>query len=305
MSLPSFSEAWLDGPLSTRIYTRLYKPSLSVAPRAVMVFLHGYLEHVGRYEAAHTRWASQGVAVFTYDARGFGRTALDERKSAGSEYGRTGGATERMLDLEWALRRARAEVPDVPLFLVGHSMGGGLALNFVTRSQSPPSQETVGLLSGIIASSPLVRVVRRAPSPIVFKVLSFVCNYFPNMKHSTPVQVEDLSHDPDVGPNSVKDPWIRQYGSLEGLTDLLNRGELLLTEGYHNWPQHVPVLILHGDEDRANSFSASKELFETLQAPDKEFVAYPGMWHDLMTEPDIKEQYFQDCHSWLARRTST
>lgn len=117
-----FSEAWLNGPLSTDFYTRLYRPPASVPTIAVMVFVHGYMEHVGRYETAHTRWASKGVAVFAYDARGFGRTALDEQRTPGSEYGRTGGATERMLDLEWALNHTRAEIPNVPLFLMGHSM---------------------------------------------------------------------------------------------------------------------------------------------------------------------------------------
>ena len=124
----SFTEAWLVGPLSTSFYTRTYKPPVPITTRAVLVFVHGYLEHVGRYEGAHGRWAKQGVAVFTYDERGFGRTALDEEhRSAGSEYGRTGGATERMLDLEWALKHARSEIPGVPLFLMGHSMVRGCA----------------------------------------------------------------------------------------------------------------------------------------------------------------------------------
>lgn len=122
MCSASFNEAWMNGPLSTSFYTRFYKPPASVSTRAVLVFVHGYLEHVGRYEAAHLQWAEQGVAVFTYDKRGFGRTALDEHRSPGSEYGRTGGATERMLDLEWALKHARAEIPGLPLFLMGHSM---------------------------------------------------------------------------------------------------------------------------------------------------------------------------------------
>ncbi|KZV77155.1 lysophospholipase [Peniophora sp. CONT] len=305
MSLETpFSEAWLDGPLFTSFYTRLYRPPASVPTSAVMVFVHGYMEHVGRYEAAHTRWASRGVAVFAYDARGFGRTALDEHRSASSAYGRTGGMSERMLDLEWALNHARAEVPGIPLFLMGHSMGAGLALSLATRNEYPPSGNIVESLSGIIASSPLVRVVRRAPSPLVFKLLTLVSKVLPNMIYDTPVQVEDLSHDPNVGPDSVKDPWVRQFGTLLGLVDMLHRGELLLTEGYRNWAQRLPVLLLHGDQDMCNSFSASKAFFEALEVPDKEFIAYPGMMHDLMSEPEVKERYFEDCCAWLVKRVS-
>jgi acylglycerol lipase len=88
----------------------------------VLVFVHGYIEHIGRYESLHTRWASKGVAVLAYDMRGFGRTALDDHRSKDSAYGLTGGATERMLDLEWALKYAKNGFPGVPLFLMGHSM---------------------------------------------------------------------------------------------------------------------------------------------------------------------------------------
>ncbi|KZV67236.1 lysophospholipase [Peniophora sp. CONT] len=301
----SFTEAWLVGPFATKFYTRLYKPPASTPTRAVLVFVHGYLEHVGRYEAAHTRWASRGVAVFAYDERGFGQTALGKQKSPGAGYGRTGGVTERMSDIEWALRHAREEVPGVPLFLMGHSMGGGQVLSFATRTQTPPSKEIIQSLSGVIASSPLVRVVRRAPSPIFLKILSLLSKVLPNVTLSTPVQDEDLSHDPNVGPDSLKDPWIMGQGSIEGLVDMLSRGELLLTEGYRLWPQKLPVLILHGDQDMVNSFSACKDFFGILQAPDKSFVEYKGMMHDLMTEPDIKEKYFEDCYSWVDKRVPT
>lgn len=122
----TYTELWLEGPLATSIYTRFYKPPPMVTTRAVLIFAHGYLEHVGRYgyPEAHAKWASCGVAVLTFDQRGFGRTALDtEHRSPGSAYGRTGGANERMSDLEWAVKLARSTFgEDVPLFLMGHSM---------------------------------------------------------------------------------------------------------------------------------------------------------------------------------------
>jgi acylglycerol lipase len=108
------------GPKSLSFYTRTYHPS-SGSPRGALVFIHGFTEHIARYEHVHNRWADRGFVVFTYDQRGFGRTALDPKKSPGSSYGRTGDV-DQIADIAWALRVAQEANPTVPLFLMGHSM---------------------------------------------------------------------------------------------------------------------------------------------------------------------------------------
>ncbi|THH14127.1 hypothetical protein EW146_g6166 [Bondarzewia mesenterica] len=121
MATLSYVETWITGPLSTSFYTRLYTPP-SAPPRGAIVFVHGYIEHIGRYEQVHGDWAARGFAVFAYDQRGFGRTALDAEKSVASVYGQTGGTPERMMDVEWAVKYASRKFEGVPLFLMGHSM---------------------------------------------------------------------------------------------------------------------------------------------------------------------------------------
>ena len=118
--MSSFTEAWLPGPKSSSFYTRTYHPP-SGSPSGVVVFIHGFIEHVARYEYVHKRWADRGFVVFTFDQRGFGRTALDSKKSPGAVYGRTGDA-DQISDIAWALRVAQESNPTVPLFLMGHSM---------------------------------------------------------------------------------------------------------------------------------------------------------------------------------------
>jgi predicted alpha/beta hydrolase len=68
-------------------------------------------------------FAARGIAVFTYDQRGFGLTALDTKgnKSATSSYGKTSWA-DQMQDIAWAIRHAKDTFGSVPLFLMGHSM---------------------------------------------------------------------------------------------------------------------------------------------------------------------------------------
>ncbi|KAI0341093.1 lysophospholipase [Trametopsis cervina] len=298
-----YTERWLQGPLETSFYTRLYEPPPLTPLRAVLVFIHGYLEHVGRYTDANVKWASRGVAVFAYDERGFGRTALDkDHKSPDSVYGRTGGAKERMSDIEWAVKYTKGLFGNgVPLFLMGHSMAGGMVLSFATRTEVPPTKETVALLSGVIASSPLIEVGSRKPSPFFRGIVDIAAKIFPHFPIDTPIQDKELSHDMTVGEEALKDPWIKPVGTARGIADMINRGSLLLTKGYRLWPPALPVLILHGNQDTVNAYPPTKEFAELLQASDKEFVTYEGAMHDLMTEPAIKDGYFETCIVWVEK----
>ena len=115
-----YTERWLPGPKSTQFYTRFYPTSSP--PKALLVFVHGFVEHVARYTQVHTSFAHNGIAVFTYDQRGFGRTALDDQASKKGTYGQTSWAAQ-FEDIEWAVMYAKKEVgEEVPTFLMGHSM---------------------------------------------------------------------------------------------------------------------------------------------------------------------------------------
>lgn len=92
-------------------------------PTSVLVFLHGAAEHTGRYTDMHGALAQQGISVFAFDLRGFGRTALDEvNRSSSSAYGRTDRKSQ-MDDVEWAIEYVHAQVgSDLPIFLMGASL---------------------------------------------------------------------------------------------------------------------------------------------------------------------------------------
>lgn len=115
----AYTEAWLPGYDGLQFYTRTYA---APTPRAVLLFVHGFTEHIGRYEWAHGVYAWRSVTVFAYDQRGFGRTALDgAHRSKQSAYGKTSWR-EQLADIEWWVKHLKKEHPNVPLFLMGHSM---------------------------------------------------------------------------------------------------------------------------------------------------------------------------------------
>ena len=116
----SFTETWLQGPSQTQFYTRLYTPQ--VPPVAALVFVHGFAEHIARHTPFHTKLAERGLVVFTFDQRGFGKTAMDkEHKSPSSSYGKTSW-DDQLTDIVWAIEYVTEKYPSLSVFLAGHSM---------------------------------------------------------------------------------------------------------------------------------------------------------------------------------------
>lgn len=118
--MSAFLESWLAGPQHTQFYTRTYRPASTA--KAVVIFVHGFIEHIARYEHVFPTWSARDIAIFAYDQRGFGRTALDtEKKSKDSSYAKTSWK-EQFQDIEWAINHAKSEFGSIPVFLYGHSM---------------------------------------------------------------------------------------------------------------------------------------------------------------------------------------
>ena len=119
-SVTPYEELWLTGPQTTSFYCRLYRAE---NPTAILVFLHGFIEHIGRYAHIFPQWQKQGVIVFAYDQRGFGKTAEDtEHRSEDSSYGKTSGV-HQLEDADWAVGEAKSRFGEqLPVFVMGHSM---------------------------------------------------------------------------------------------------------------------------------------------------------------------------------------
>lgn len=121
MSSTPYTESYIAGPQGTEFYTRIYTPS--TAPKALLVTVHGFNEHIGRFTHVHPSYAQRGIAVFAYDQRGFGLTVQKKENGAGKKYAQTSWK-EQLEDIEWAIKEAR-KLPgctSIPVFIMGHSM---------------------------------------------------------------------------------------------------------------------------------------------------------------------------------------
>ncbi|KZV73349.1 alpha/beta-hydrolase [Peniophora sp. CONT] len=224
-----YEELWLEGPSNTKFYTRVYTPPQPTPARAVLIYVHGFCDQISGqyYTDDHTAMAQRGIAVLSYDQRGFGKTALGEGRSPDSAYGNTGGAKDRMRDVEWVVKEASSRFKDLPIFLHGFSMGGALVLDFVSRPSSPPSKEGQALVRGVISSSPLIKLVDGGPPMPLRTLLNWTGKALPNMQWNTPLRAKELSHDPKIAELVLSDPLLEPHGSLQGIGDMLDRASTL------------------------------------------------------------------------------
>jgi len=273
-----------------RFYTRRWT---APNPVARVVFVHGFVEHIDRYDWAFKRLASRGISVFAYDQRGFGRTAW-----ATSTQGITSWS-KALPDIDHFIAQELARDQSTPLYLYGHSMGGAEVLAYATRT--PPTSH-VGQLAGVISSAPLLRQADAVrANPALIAVGGMLGKLLPSLQINVGVASNDISRDPEVNAAYAKDPLCAPIGTYNGVAAMIQGGSKLLQNDYRQWPSKLPLLLYFGDDDRVVSFEAGKQFVDRLKADDKTFIPYAGGFHELHNDP-CKEEVMDNAADWILKR---
>jgi acylglycerol lipase len=304
----TYVETWVPGWDNTNFYTRSYTLPGGATPRAHIVFIHGFIEHIGRYDTIFKRWQANGVSVFGFDQRGFGETALNrQHRTRFSIYGLTSWK-QQMEDIAYFINRERQAIGyGVPIILMGQSMGGGEVLGFGSTNpmeRSPDHKRAYNQLTAIIASSPIIRQTTPAPQWQLFlgTLASKVIPWFP---FTAPIVPEDLCHDPVIQEEFRTDPLVVGHGTVKGISDMLDHGIQLDTTDWKYWGLEFPVLVLHGDQDKVTASQFSQKFVKNIQAKDKTHSLYPGCYHEVHNEPDpVRTKFFEECLAWVQQHTS-
>ncbi len=249
-------------------------------PERALLLVHGWAEHSGRYEHVGAWFAARGCAVHAYDHRGHGR-------SAGAR-GHARRFEELLDDLEIALARARDETPELPLFLVGHSMGGLVVTAFAA--------ERAPKVAGVVTSGAALAVAD-PPSGLQKLLLPLLARLAPRLRMDRPIATDTLSRDPEVGRAYVEDPAVlRQMTLAMGAGFLKAVARTRASAGQ----VRVPMLLLHGGDDRLCPAEGSQRFFEGLSVPACDLRVYPGLRHEIFNEPE-RESVFEDALGWMQR----
>ncbi|KAL2430065.1 hypothetical protein ABEF95_003223 [Exophiala dermatitidis] len=289
----------------TKLYKKTWKPS-SGQISAVLIFLHGFSDHINAYYEFFPTLSSSpcNIAVYGFDQRGWGRSV---RKP--DERGLTGPTSLVLFDIhDFVLHVASLpETHGKPLFLMGHSMGGGEALCY-TLSTSPKFSNRPPI-RGLLLEAPYVELdPSEQPSPLLVSAGKLAAMVLPHRQMKQKLHATYMSRSAKVRQEWVDDPLCHDTGTLEGLKGLLQRaGDLsALSHGRKvdglTTRVPCPVWVAHGTSDRVVSPTAAQRLFDVLEAPngDKVFHSYPDAYHKLHAEPEgVGEQFAKDVANWI------
>lgn len=274
--------AYIEETITASDGLRLFLRRREIAdPKAEIVITHGFGEHSGRYDALAEHLASHNFSVTVYDHRGHGLSdGLPGHVDSFSEYDE---------DLGKVISLARERVEPKPLFLIGHSMGGLLALRYAARKGDQ--------LCGLVVSAPLIAVAIAVPAHKLM-IARVGARFSPRFRLDNEINPAYLSRDPDVGRAYAADPLVNRKISTKWFTEATKA-----MQEAADWAPNIkiPLLAIHGTEDRLASVEATKRLFAGVGSADKELVIYPGYYHELFNEPE-KQEIFEKVTGWLEER---
>ncbi|WP_018549583.1 alpha/beta hydrolase [Streptomyces sp. LaPpAH-108] len=243
------------GALSLRVWP-------NPAPRLLVLLVHGYGEHTGRYDELADVLVGHGAAVYAPDLVGHGKS--DGERVLIEDY------EDVVTDVHRAAEVARAAHPGLPLVLIGHSMGGMIAARYAQRYGDG--------LAALVLSGP---VINRWELPL--SLLAY--DEIPD----TPIDPATLSRKPAVGTAYAADPLV-WHGPMKRPTLQAIAGMLeTVTKGGDIGP--LPLLWLHGEDDRLVPLRDSRPGVERLSGGRLTERIYPGAQHEVFNETNRAEVF--------------
>jgi alpha-beta hydrolase superfamily lysophospholipase len=263
-----------------RLYMRRHE--LPNAQSEILI-VHGFGEHSGRYIELTNYLVNNNYSVTAYDHRGHGLSdGLPGHVESFGEYDE---------DLAKMVSSIKARTTVKPVFVIGHSMGGLIALRYAAHKGAE--------IAGTVVSAPLIDVAIPVPAHKLM-IARVGARMAPRMRLDNEINPSYLSRDPEVGRAYASDPLVNRKVSAKWFAE----AKQAMQEVAEWAPQiKVPVLVMHGTDDRLASVDATQRIFERIGSEDKELDIFSGYYHELFNEPE-KQDIFKRVTKWLGKHGS-
>jgi alpha-beta hydrolase superfamily lysophospholipase len=238
-------------------------------PTACICIIHGLGEHSGRYHELAEVLNKNHVNVYAIDLRGHG-------KNKGTK-GHIKSIDTALDDIEELLKKCRAENTEIPMFLMGHSMGGNLVLNYcITKNTNE--------LAGAIVSSPWLKL---AFDPPIWKVKmgNIIAGILPSLTLDNELDTSLLSKDPAMVDSYENDNLVHSKISAGLFKNIRESASKILDN-----PKKIKVdsLIYHGTDDKIIDPICTEEF---AAKSGKNFVSIKGAYHEPHNDLEREEVY--------------
>lgn len=271
-------EGTLTGAGGVNLYYQRWHPPGNV--RGILALVHGLGAHGSAFGNIIDYFIPKNYAVYSFDLRGHGRSQ--------GQRGYINHWGEFREDLGTFLQFIQTQEPGCPCFLLGHSMGALIVLDYALRSPQEASA-----LQGIIALAPALGQVGVPPFKLAIgRLLSRV---WPRFTLSTGIDLTIASRDPAVLAAYAQDQLRHNRGSARLATEYLATVSWI-QEHAKDW--QLPLLILHGGADQVTLPEGGCAFFQQVVIQDKERREYPEAYHEIHNDLNYQD-ILADMGNWL------
>ncbi|SHJ79863.1 Lysophospholipase, alpha-beta hydrolase superfamily [Dethiosulfatibacter aminovorans DSM 17477] len=250
-------------------------------PKAVFVIVHGFAEHMGRYEYLVKKMNEDGISTYRFDNRGHG-------KSQGKR-GHLENYMDLVTDADGIVDVARDENPGKPIYMMGHSMGGFITLLYgITYPDKLKGQ----VLSGAAS------YYNDELKGLKGRFMKLANNIKPDFYIKNDLS-ENLSRDPDVVNRYRNDELCFDKATAGFYYQFLVSGTDYLVKNLSKY--EYSCLILHGGNDKIIPKEASVNLYESISSIDKSIKIYPGLYHEIFNEKE-RDEVIDHLLKWINER---
>ncbi|MFC3884748.1 alpha/beta hydrolase [Bacillus songklensis] len=246
-------------------------------PRGVMVMVHGAAEHHGRYRWLIEMWRSIGLHVVMGDLPGQGLTTRRR--------GHIVSFDEYIEAVEAWVKEAQKY--DLPIFLLGHSMGGLAVIRTLQEKRLP--------IWGAILSSPALGLIQYPPAYMEF--LSKGLNkLLPEMLFDSHLSAEKVTRNPEMREQDENDSLYVTKVSVRWYREFTNAMNLAF-KNIEKLPD-LPVLLMQAGEDKVVDKQIVKQWFDELDISEKIYKEWQELYHEIFNEPE-KDDVFLYAKSFV------
>lgn len=246
--------------------------------KAVLVVVHGHGGHSGIFTRLVEYLVDRDYIIYSFDLRGHGRSP--------GQRGYINSWAEYRADLAAFLQLIKTQESQLPLFLIGQSMGGTIVLDYLLKECQQ--------LQGLILMSPALGLNVSPWKLLIGKMLSGIR---PHFALDAGIDMSTVSRNLEVVAANAQDPLRHSQGTARLATELLRTIDWV---NAHAGDLQVPLLMLHGGGDRVTPLASSRIFVERTTIADTEMREYPDSYHELHNDLNYLE-VLADINDWLER----
>jgi alpha-beta hydrolase superfamily lysophospholipase len=259
-----------------------YRWTRAGASRAAVVFVHGVLEHSGRYHALGQSLVAKGISFYAFDLRGHGQS---EGVRAG-----VSGFDDYIKDLQVFCRLVGNNGDYGPPFIVSHSMGSLISALYATEAPQP--------LGGLVLGSTPLELVN-PPSRAKLVVSQLLSHIVPRLRVDAGLDPTAMSHNSESIQAALEDPLMLEKITVGLGVQIIAAAQQLTRDASRI---AAPLLLLQGQEDSAVSGAGAQRLLTLVGSSDKQLITFPGLGHELFLEVEPqRSQIFDTIAEWIHR----